>query len=791
MPNADNHVELTSQLLDVIKSHNAPLSVKALTELCQQPVSALQPSLLELTAQGAIATTRQGEYTLPERLGLVVGDVIGHRDGYGFLNTGKDQKDLFIPTKKFAGAMHGDRVLAIAGTMDKKGRQEARIVRVLQSRQTELVGRFFRERGGAFVVPDDSRFNFDIWLDENGTLGARQGQVVVVELHKDLQKQGLVKGHVTEVLGEQMDPGMEVEMALRANDIPHQWPDNVLKQIADLPETLTDKDYQNRVDLRDLPLVTIDGEDARDFDDAVYCEPKKSGGWRLWVAIADVSYYVRPDSALDQQAYERGTSVYFPDQVVPMLPEKLSNGLCSLNPNVDRACLVCEMTISKAGRLSGYQFYPAVMHSHARLTYNKVAAILEGDELLTERYQAQVPHLKNLHSLYGALKEDRARRGGIELETEEVRFIFNAQRKIEQIVPLTRNDAHKMIEECMIQANVAAARFVEKHKAPILFRVHDRPSSEKLTNFRTFLNELGLSLGGGDEAQPKDYYEVVEQILERDDKNLIQTMLLRSMMQAVYQPDNIGHFGLALKSYAHFTSPIRRYPDLLLHRVIKYLLAKEQGNPSHRWTPHGGYTYQLEEMDQFAEQCSMAERRADDATRTVNDKLKCEYMLDHVGETLTGTVAAVTNFGLFVRLDDFHIDGLVHVSNLGRDFFEFDSSRQTLTARGGHTTYRIGDSLQVKVASVNMDDNKIDLMLASQANSPAKRRRKKSVKNSTDSISTTPEKSKKKAKASHKGSKPKAKPETEQTVAKAKPKKKRKKRPGKKERANMKKALKS
>lgn len=786
MPNDDNHVDIPSELVAFIKQQDAPVSS---TFLCNQ-FSLAEPDLkfhLKLLCQqGLIASTRKGEYTLPERLGLVVGDVIGHRDGYGFLRCADKGNDLFIPANKFGGAMHGDRVLAAPGPVDKKGRQEARVLRVLQPGQQEIVGRFFKERSGSFIVPDDSRFNFDVWVDDSATLGARQGQVVVAKLIRGSKSDPVVRAQIIEVLGEQMDPGIEVEVALRNYDIPHTWPDDVTKQLAGIGEQLSEKDYQNRVDLRQLPLVTIDGEDARDFDDAVYCERKKSGGWRLWVAIADVSYYVRHGSGLDNEAFERGTSVYFPDQVIPMLPEKLSNGLCSLNPDVDRACLVAEMTISEAGRLSGYKFYPAVMHSHARLTYNKVAAILDGDELLQERYQAQVPHLRQLHRLYLALKQARSERGGIELETEEVRFIFNAQRKIEQIVPLKRNDAHKMIEECMIQANVAAAKFVEKHKAPILFRVHDKPSTERLNNFRSFLNELGLTLTGGDEAEPKDYFALVEQIAEREDKDLIQTMLLRSMMQAVYQPDNIGHFGLALKSYAHFTSPIRRYPDLLLHRVIKYLLAKEQANPKHRWTSNGGYLYKIEEMDNFGEHCSMAERRADEATRSVSDKLKCEFMLDHVGEIRSGKVAAVTNFGLFIRLDELHIDGLVHISNLGRDYFEYDNARQSLVGRASGIRYRIGDSLQVKVASVNMDDSKIDLMLASGDNAGAsgKTRRKATKKAPIAEAEISQDKPK-----SSKSKKKKAPPKA--VEAKPKRKKKRKSRPGKKERAKLKSASKS
>ncbi|MCF9377922.1 ribonuclease R, partial [Vibrio parahaemolyticus] len=458
--------------------------------------------------------------------------------------------------------------------------------------------------------------------------GARMGNVVVIEItDRGTRNRGMM-GKVVEVLGENMAPGMETQIAIRTHQIPHEWPAEVEQQVAGLTEEVPEEAKQGRVDLRALPLVTIDGEDARDFDDAVYCEAKKGGGWRLWVAIADVSYYVRPDTALDKEAINRGNSVYFPSQVVPMLPEVLSNGLCSLNPQVDRLCMVCEMTVSETGKLSGYKHYEAVMNSHARLTYTKVHEILEGDEELRERYKALVPHLEELHKMYQVLKSARDERGAIEFETVETKFIFNAQRKIESIEPVVRNDAHKLIEECMILANIASASLVEKAKEAALYRVHEPPGEERLTGFRDFLGELGLDLSGGLEPSPTDYANLMKQIGERPDKELIQTMLLRSMKQAVYNADNAGHFGLALKRYAHFTSPIRRYPDLLLHRAIKYLIAKQEGRNQDRWTPTGGYHYSFDDMDFYGEQCSMTERRADDATREVSDWLKCEYMQD-------------------------------------------------------------------------------------------------------------------------------------------------------------------
>lgn len=541
--------------------------------------------------------------------------------------------------------------------------------------------------------------------------GARMGNVVVIEItDRGTRNRGMM-GKVVEVLGENMAPGMETQIAIRTHQIPHEWPAEVEQQVAGLTEEVPEEAKQGRVDLRALPLVTIDGEDARDFDDAVYCEAKKGGGWRLWVAIADVSYYVRPDTALDKEAINRGNSVYFPSQVVPMLPEVLSNGLCSLNPQVDRLCMVCEMTVSETGKLSGYKHYEAVMNSHARLTYTKVHEILEGDEELRERYKALVPHLEELHKMYQVLKSARDERGAIEFETVETKFIFNAQRKIESIEPVVRNDAHKLIEECMILANIASASLVEKAKEAALYRVHEPPGEERLTGFRDFLGELGLDLSGGLEPSPTDYANLMKQIGERPDKELIQTMLLRSMKQAVYNADNAGHFGLALKRYAHFTSPIRRYPDLLLHRAIKYLIAKQEGRNQDRWTPAGGYHYSFDDMDFYGEQCSMTERRADDATREVSDWLKCEYMQDHVGEELEGVVANVTSFGFFVRLTELHIDGLVHISTLANDYYHYDPIGQRLVGESFGAIYRLGDAVKVKVLAVNLDDRQIDFEL--------------------------------------------------------------------------------
>ena len=716
----DNPVPSREFILQIIRKQNSPMSkeeiFKTLAIVNEEQQEAMRRRLRAMENDGQLVFTKRKCYALPEKLDLLKGMVIGHREGFGFLQVEGKKEDFFIPNVQMQKVMHGDYVLAQANGFDRKGRPEVRIVRVLEANKKQIVGRFFLEQGIGYVVPDDSRITRDILIPDNARLGARMGQVVVVELHPRTAPFFQPIGKIIEVLGDNMAKGMEVEIAIRKHDIPHSFPSAVEKQLKKWAEDVPEEAKRGRVDLRDLPLVTIDGEDARDFDDAVFCQ-KQGKGWKLWVTIADVSYYVRPKSALDTEAYNRGNSVYFPNRVVPMLPEKLSNGLCSLNPQVDRLCMVCEMTISAKGKMTDYQFYEAVMNSHARLTYNKVAKILEKDTALCERYASLVPHLQDLHEMYQALVKARQQRGAIEFETIESKFIFNALGRIERIEPVVRNDAHKIIEECMILANIASANFMEKHQEPALYRIHAVPGEEKLTAFRSFLAECGLSLSGGNKPTPTDYAQLLEQIKQRPDHELIQTMLLRSMSQAVYSADNIGHFGLALEEYAHFTSPIRRYPDLTLHRGIKYLLAKQKGS-KRKTTDTGGYHYPLEEMDVFGAHCSSTERRADDATREVADWLKCEYMQDHVGEEFDGVISSVTGFGFFVRLNDLFIDGLVHISGLANDYYLFDMPKQRLIGENSGMIFRIGDAVKVRVEAVSLEQKQIDFSLISSERKP-------------------------------------------------------------------------
>jgi ribonuclease R len=533
----DNPIPSREFILGLLEQREKPASREeiagALNITSEDQLEALRRRLRAMERDGQLVFTRRQCYALPERLDLLRGKVIGHRDGYGFLRAEGQKDDFYLSAEQMKFCLHGDVILAQPGGADRKGRREARVVRVLEPRNSQIVGRYFTDAGTGFVVPDDSRLSFDILIPQDATLDARMGSVVVVEIVQRATRRTKAIGKVTEILGDNMGTGLAVDMALRTHEIPHTWPEEVEREIAKLKEEVPEAAKQGRIDLRQLPLVTIDGEDARDFDDAVYCEKKRGGGWRLWVAIADVSYYVRPGTALDDEAHQRGTSVYFPSQVVPMLPEILSNGLCSLNPQVDRLCMVCEMTISASGKLTGYKHYEAVMNSHARLTYNKVWNILQGNPELREQYAAQVKHLEELHAMYEVLETAREQRGGISFETEEAKFIFNAERRIERVERTVRNDAHKLIEECMILANIASARFVEKHQEPALFRDHDRPSEDSITSFRTVLSELGLSLPGGAKPQPVDYAELLDQIAERPDAEMLQTMLLRSMKQAV------------------------------------------------------------------------------------------------------------------------------------------------------------------------------------------------------------------------------------------------------------------
>ncbi|HEX2830094.1 MAG TPA: ribonuclease R [Burkholderiales bacterium] len=695
-------------ILETLHEQGVPVpedELAVLLEIKRDERSAFQRRVAAMERDGEIMRNRAGDVCVVAKLDLVRGRVHGHPDGFGFVIRDEGGPDLFLGFHEMQKALHGDRVMARISGTDRRGRPEGKIVEVIERAQRKLVGRLRNEHGLLFVSPEDKRINRDFLIPHDESSGAKAGQVVTIEIVVQPSRQVQPVARVVEVLGNYADPGMEIEIALRKHDLPYVFSREVERLAALFPKGVTEADREGRVDVRDLPLVTIDGETAKDFDDAVYCEPLKAtrgkgkGGYRLVVAIADVSHYVTHGDALDREAQSRGNSVYFPRRVIPMLPERLSNDLCSLNPHVERLCVICDMEFTSDGEFKSYKFYPAVMLSHARLTYTLVGEIIEKPGGDAAHANAQlVPHIQNLYKLFKLLVKARQARGAIDFETIETQIIFDDQGKIERIVPVRRNDAHRVIEECMLAANVCASDFLGKKKQPMLYRVHEGPTPEKLSALREFLKGFGLSLSGGDEPTAKDYAKLLEKIKNRPDAQLLQTVMLRSLQQAVYTPDNVGHFGLAYESYTHFTSPIRRYPDLLVHRAIKAALKRKRYNPG--------------DWHKLGDHCSGTERRADEATRDVTNWLKSYYMKDRVGETFMGTISGVAAFGAFVALDELYVEGLVHVSELGKDYYHFEAIKHQLVGERTKQRYRLGDRIRVKLVRVALDTTRIDFVLA-------------------------------------------------------------------------------
>ena len=719
----DNPIPSREYILGLLDAAEGPVTHP---ELCQQlkltdedSIEALRRRLIAMARDGQLISNRRGAYVRLDKIDVVRGRVQGHRDGYGFVIRADGGDDIYLHNRQMRRVFDGDEVLVRQTGENHRGKEEGAIVEVLARNTESLAGRFITEEGIQFVRPENTRVTHDIMIPPGSEGDAKAGQIVVADIVQQPDKHRIPTGRVTKVLGDHMAPGMEIDLAIEAHGIPNVWPDDVIAEGKQVPQEVRAADLEGRVDLRDLPFLTIDGEDARDFDDALYGERRKSGGWRLLVAIADVSHYVSLDSALDKEAGRRGTSVYFPDYVVPMLPEALSNGLCSLNPDVDRLCLVCEMTLSAAGKVTSYKFFEAVIHSQARLTYTKVWEILqhEGDKShpLRTEFKHVVPQLHHLHGMFKVLRRAREERGAIDFETVETRIEFDEERKIERIVPVHRNDAHKIVEECMLCANVCAANFLEKHRIECLYRVHRGPAEEKLANLREFLGELGLGLGGGDAPSSADFQALMQAVDGRADSHMIQTVMLRSLRQAVYQVENEGHFGLSFDAYAHFTSPIRRYPDLLVHRAVRSIIRSDQASaqvvkvegaktlPKHKLYPYG-----TADMVALGEHCSLAERRADEATRDVVSWLKCEYLQDHVGSVFDGVVSGVTGFGLFVELKDLYVDGLVHITALPKDYYRFEPAKHRLLGERTRKVFGLGDELKVRVVGVDLDSRKID-----------------------------------------------------------------------------------
>ncbi len=706
-------------ILSTLEAHGAPLKFEELARGLEVNKEQMEPLTFRLRAMcrdGQLVQNRRGGYCPVNKADLIAGRVIGHKDGFGFLRPDEAGEDLFLSPRQMRSLWHDDRAVVQVTGIDRRGRREGTLVEVIERAHQHVVGRIHVESGVGFLVPDNKRMTHDVVIPDDQLNGAEEGQMVVVEIIEQPAKYRQPIGRVSEVLGDHMAAGMETDVAIRAHDIPVDWPEEVEQEIAGLSRQVPEAAKHGRVDLRHLPLVTIDGADARDFDDAVYCE-RTAKGWRLLVCIADVSAYVESGTGLDEEGYKRGNSTYFPDRVIPMLPEVLSNGLCSLNPQVDRLCMSAELYINDEGKIYRSRFMQAVMQSHARLTYDEVGSmLLEGDPDLCQQHAELLPHLHELYALYKVLHEARAVRGAIDFDTTETRFVFDDKGKLSAIVPTIRHDAHRIIEECMLVANVAAARFLLRKKIPALYRIHERPSTEKLTDLQQFLAELGLQLEGGTEPTALGYAKLLESIQDRPDVHMVQTVLLRSMMQAVYSSENIGHFGLAFPAYAHFTSPIRRYPDLMVHRAIKHLLLEDDPDT---------FPYSLPQLVTMGEHCSMTERRSDEATRDAADALKCEFMLDKVGDAFNGTIVSVNSFGIFVELEETYVTGLVHVTALDHDYFHFDPIGHRLSGERTGKIYRLGDQVEVVVAAVNLDDRKIDLTLPKSEDQAADRPKKK------------------------------------------------------------------
>lgn len=688
-------------ILSVVEEQGKPVSFAelcAVLDIHKHEYDMFQRRLAAMEREAQLMRNRKDAYIVPERASLIAGRIEGHSDGYGFLVPDDGGDDLFLDAKQMTKVLHRDRALARVIGVDRKGRREGAIVEVLERANSKVVGRVLIEHGITVVVPENRRINQDVLVVPDKKQKVRSGQVVMVEIIEQPSRHSQPIGKIIEVLGNYADPGMEIEIALRKHELPFEFSPKVAAETKALPDKVRKTEWAGRKDLRDLPLVTIDGETAKDFDDAVFAE-KDGRGWRLVVAIADVSHYVRPGTALDREAMERGNSVYFPRRVIPMLPEKLSNGLCSLNPEVERLAMVCDMSIGLTGKIKAYSFYPAVFRSKARLTYNQVWSWLDGGaQPESEVHRELLPQLESLYALFKVLLKARHKRGAIDFETIETMMLFNDQGKIENIVPVQRNDAHRLIEECMLAANVCASAFLQKHKQACLYRIHEGPTPEKLEALRSFLHEFGLGLPGGENPTAKDYGALLEKIKERPDAQLLQTVMLRSLRQAMYSPDNVGHFGLSYEHYTHFTSPIRRYPDLLVHRSIKAVL---EGT---RYTPGS--------WDDIGLHCSMTERRADEATRDVNNWLKCYYMQDLIGEEFDGAISAVVPFGIFVALDTVYVEGLVHVSELGEDYFQFDNVRHQMLGERSGKRFRLGDRVRVRVVRADLESGRIDFVLA-------------------------------------------------------------------------------
>jgi ribonuclease R len=710
------HIPSRKALLDYISAAKGPRSQQHIAEhfavTDADELEALASRLRAMERDGQIVRNRRGGYGAVAEMDLVVGRVIGHPDGFGFLQRDEGGDDVFLSAREMRSLLHDDRAMVRLTGIDRRGRPEGALVEVLERANHEVVGRLWVEGGIGFVVPDNKRIHQDVLVPDYRRSGAVSGQIVVAEILEQPDRHHQPVGRIKEILGDALAPGMEVDIAIRAYELPLMFPDDVLEQARQLPDEVRDSDKRDRRDLTDKPFVTIDGVDARDFDDAVYCQESKNG-WRLFVAIADVSHYVTAHTPLDHEALKRGNSVYFPDRVLPMLPEALSNELCSLRPQVERLAVVCELELGPRGKMRSYRFYRALIRSAARLTYDQVWSWLSNAESVPAQVSELLPHLQRLHKLDQILYRSRRQRGAIDLDTIESRIRLDDRGRVVDVIAVERNEAHRLIEECMLAANVAAAEFMLSHEVAGPFRIHETPAEEKITDLRTFLGELGLKLEGGKEPEPKHFLKLLDQARGRDDFHLVQTVVLRTQRLAIYSEQNKGHFGLAYPAYAHFTSPIRRYPDLMVHRAVCALAKSGRKKPP----------YSIDEARSAAEHCSMTDRRAEEATRDAIARLKCAFMFDKIGEQFEGVVSAVTGFGLFVELKGVYVEGLVHVTELPNDYYHFDPVSHTLSGGRAGRVFRLGNHVTVRLVRVDTDERKIDLQLVDGGDSRKRRRR--------------------------------------------------------------------
>lgn len=728
IPNRESIISLITRRK---KTLNRNQLTKALKLSGEQQIEGLRRRLNAMVRDEQIYYNRDQGYGTFNQQDLIQGTVKGHHDGFGFLLCDDARDDVFLNKKQMRKVFDGDTVQVLIGGGDRKGRQEGIIVNIVEHNTPELVGHLISKNNQLCLIPANPRITNEIQVAKNPHLGLKAGQYVVAKVTQYPKHNVAAFGQVTEVIGDKEDPGLEINVAIANHKLPNLFPADVLQAANGIASEITQADRTGRVDLTDIPFVTIDGEDARDFDDAVYCHKRAAGGWRLSVAIADVSHYVLPESVLDQEAQKRGTSIYFPQRVVPMLPETLSNGLCSLNPNVDRLAIVCEMTLSRSGKMTACRFVQAVIRSHARLTYDRVNTLLTEAESPDSRQMSQDhpkvhANIHQLHQLYAVLRKARTVRGAVDFETAEVRYQFNDQQKIGEIVPQQRNDAHRMIEECMLCANVAAAKFLQQHKVPALYRTHTGPQQNKLNNLQAFLADKGLSLAGGNEPQPRDYDSLLTSVSARTDAKAIQLMLLRSLGQAQYEQDNQGHFGLAYPAYVHFTSPIRRYSDLLVHRAIRTKIGHQSNpgplkrlkqllmpNTASSPSTEVGYPYDKQTLQAIAKHCSTVSRRADKASSDVESWLECKYMSDSVGKEFVGSISNICNFGLFVELADTQIECSIHKSTLDSACYSLDASRYRLIDKSNRVDLTLGDNVRIRISGINMLQRKIECELVS------------------------------------------------------------------------------